>query len=133
MIGGKILTASALSSWFDGSVYMAALVGVAKRKVIPLHVPTLALVQALDALSERRLEAVAARLDAPVFTFGEVGRGVAEGVARLTARWERERLSTADAHVIWASAGYEGWPVVVSHGAEAWKTRLPGTPIEVVP
>ncbi|WP_026123489.1 hypothetical protein, partial [Nocardiopsis chromatogenes] len=88
---------------------------------------------ALEGLPERRAEAVRARLDGPVFTFGALGRGAAEGVAHMTARWEASGLSAADAHVIWASAGYEGWPVVVSGGADAWKSWLPDTPVELVP
>ncbi|WP_017537714.1 MULTISPECIES: hypothetical protein [Nocardiopsis] len=133
MIGGKILTASAISSWVEGSVYMSALVGVAKRKVVPLHVPALALVQALSGLPGERAEAARGRLDAPVFTFGALGRGEAEAVAHLVTRWQGTGLSPADAHVIWASSAYRGWPVVVAHGAKAWESWLPDVAVEQVP
>ncbi|MFE3457392.1 hypothetical protein ACFXKD_07575 [Nocardiopsis aegyptia] len=134
MIGGKILTASALNAWAEGSVYMSALVGVAQRRVIPLHVPTLALAAGLHTVAPVRAAGVEERLDGPIFTFGHVDRDTAAAVARIATRWQDDGLTLADAHAVHeAMTRYAGWPIVTTSPAQEWERYLPDTPVETLP
>ncbi|MFC3997551.1 hypothetical protein ACFOVU_16580 [Nocardiopsis sediminis] len=134
MIGGRILTASAVAAWAQGSVYMSALVTFAKRHVIPIHVPALALATGLNGVSPVRAEKVHRRLDWPIFTFSELDRDSAIDVARTATRWQDEGISPADAHVInVALSRYDGWPIVTTAGESFWARFLPKTPIERLP
>ncbi|CAM3813546.1 hypothetical protein [Nocardiopsis rhodophaea] len=84
MIGGKILTASALNAWAEGSVCMTALVGLAQRRVVPLHVAALALAAGLYTVPPVRVAGVEERMEAPIFTFGDLDRDTA--TSRRTPR-----------------------------------------------
>ncbi|MFC4562252.1 hypothetical protein ACFO4E_10340 [Nocardiopsis mangrovi] len=134
MIGGKILTASAISAWANGSVYMATLVDIAIDRVITLHVPALALTSGLFGISMKQAESVEARLDDAVFTYGKLDRETAPLVALTATRWRNEGISPADAHVVNVAAShYEGWPIVTAADEAFWARFLPKAPIERLP
>ncbi|WP_232524338.1 hypothetical protein [Nocardiopsis gilva] len=113
---------------------MNALVNLAQRRVIPLHVPTLALAAALYTVPPVRAAGVEERLEGPIFTFGDLDRETATAVARLATRWQGDGLTLADAHVIHeAVTRYTGWPIITTSPAAEWQHYLPDTPIETLP
>ncbi|MDA2811771.1 hypothetical protein O4J56_14105 [Nocardiopsis sp. RSe5-2] len=135
MIAGKILSPSAVRAWMRGSDFMSTVVEVAVDRVTSLHVPALAVMEALEDLPTRRVEQIRARLDDPVFVCGVLDLSTALVVKGLTARWEGMGMTPAEAHTVLAADGvYAGCPVIVEAGSvKRWRTWLPDTPLDEMP
>jgi hypothetical protein len=123
VIGGRVLDASAVVAFADGSsVYAAALVWTAVEEGLVLLIPSSAVAAAWAQLADEDHPVLGVLLALPVTVVDDLDRARARDVGALGG-------DTLAAHAL-LCATERGWPLVT---ADAGRYRDPATAVEIEP
>ncbi|MCX6464578.1 MAG: hypothetical protein NTW05_13470 [Pseudonocardiales bacterium] len=126
MIGGRVLDASAIIAFADGSsIYAAALVWTAVEEGLVLVVPSTAIAAAWAHLSEKDHPVLDVLLQLPVTVVDALDQSRARDVGALGG-------DTLDAHALLCAA-HRGWPLVTADAARYQGRPSAGVQIEPLP
>lgn len=126
MIGGRVLDASAVIAFADGSsIYAAALIWTAVEEGLVVLIPSSAIAAAWAQLPDKDHPVLEVLLQLPVTVVDDLDQARARAVGALGG-------DTLDAHALLCAA-QRGWPLVTADAARYRRGSPAGVEIEPLP